>query len=108
MKFIILFAAFAWACFSPRASAQSRSGERAETIRYADLDLRRPEDIRTLDRRIARAAARLCGAVSDADPAGQNVVRRCRRQAVTSAADGRSRAISALTEAGVEMAVRRR
>lgn len=108
MKKMILLAAMA-AAFSPLpASARSPASERAVAVRYADLDLSRPDDVRTLDRRIALAAARACGAASNVDPAGRNALRRCRRDSADRAAVARNRAIAALAGAETELAARRR
>lgn len=49
-------------------------------VRIADLDLSSEAGLRTLDRRLARAAREVCGETSDADLVGRNAARECRTQ----------------------------
>jgi UrcA family protein len=49
-------------------------------VNYDDLDLSKDRDVRILDRRIRIAVEKACGPQSDADPAGNNEVRRCRAE----------------------------
>jgi UrcA family protein len=47
-------------------------------VRTSDLDLATASGQRLLDRRLAEAVTKACGAASKADLAGHNAVRRCR------------------------------
>jgi len=96
MNQILLFAAAAAASiplFSP-AGAEARAGEQTQVVRFADLDLGSEDGVRTLDRRIASAAAAVCGPTSDVDPAGKNKVRRCRETAIEEASTRRARVLA--------------
>lgn len=102
MKSILLIAAFAASQFlSPeptRAQTQAQAQENVRSVITADLDLSRERDVRRLDRRIAIAAAWVCGPVSDADPVGKNATRRCRKEAAANVAAARARAIGLQTK----------
>ena len=91
--FVISAAAASAFLWTDQGQAQPRIAVQA--VSTAGLDLRRERDVRRLDRRIASAAASLCGPMSDADPAGKNAVRRCRMDAAASAVGARTRLIAA-------------
>ena len=94
MTHFFLLLAFGAATLLPAGLARSAAASGpAQVVASADLDLASQGGVRRLDRRIAAAAADLCGPMSDADPAGKDAVRRCRRDAVQSAAAMRARAI---------------
>lgn len=79
------------------ASAQMSSDPAVQVVNFADLDLRKPQDVRKLDRRIGTAIANVCGPVSDADPAGKNTVRRCRAETAERVALVRDRVFASRT-----------
>jgi UrcA family protein len=64
--------------YVPVAAQTAGSGVHEEIVRYGDLDLSQPEDVRRLDRRLRNAIAKLCGPTSPADPVGMRAVRECR------------------------------
>jgi len=67
-----------------------------EVVRYEDLDLSRPAGVAALDRRIAAAAARLCGPRVASEAMVERAQRLgCIRDARTSADAGRGAAIAA-------------
>jgi UrcA family protein len=105
MKKMILLAALASAFSTVPASAQGQA-DRQAVVRYADLDLSRPADVRALDRRIRVAAEAVCGAGSDIDPAGKNAIRRCREQTVQRAAGFRDRLVATTRGSAVQFAIR--
>lgn len=61
---------------------QSRN---VNVVRTADLDLSSEPGRRALDHRLVIAAAEVCGAASDVDLAGKNLVRKCRHDALAQA-----------------------
>ncbi|WP_033073762.1 UrcA family protein [Sphingopyxis sp. MWB1] len=63
------------------AFAQVEPATERQAVSYADLDLRKDQHVRKLDRRIARTARSLCGDAPDYDLKGKNAVRACRRDA---------------------------
>lgn len=75
------------------APATARDG-RVQAVRYADLRLDRPADVRRLDRRIWRAAQAVCGLAPDYDVRGRVMSWRCRTATIASVADQRERAIA--------------
>ncbi|MBV8686979.1 MAG: UrcA family protein [Alphaproteobacteria bacterium] len=88
MKTILAIAAAAAALGAAPALARDPAPAPASAVvRYADLDLGSPSGRRALDLRIGAAVRTVCGAASDADVHGKNLVLRCRRdtaQAVSS------------------------
>lgn len=95
MRSILPLAAVAAACLAAPAFAQSAAPDLRVVVSYADLDLASPAGQARLDRRIRTAVALACGPVSDADPAGKNRVRECRRTAEAQVAGQRDRALAA-------------
>lgn len=93
MKRLFLLAALVAASAFAPASAQGPA-DRTQAVSYADLDLSRASDVRTLDRRIRAAVAEVCGTASSADPKGRNEVRRCRTLTRESLAGVRAMAIA--------------
>ena len=64
-------------------------------VTYADLDLRKPSDVRTLQQRIRDAATELCAALGERFPASAPETGTCASQAVARALPGFQRAIAA-------------
>lgn len=90
------------------AVAQTAASQPATlTVSHADLRLDRPSDVRRLDRRIARAAERVCGTASDADLAGRNAVNRCHTATIASVRERRDVAVAAAVLAGNAVAMTR-
>ena len=94
MNRIAILAALVAASSLTPALAQASAGDPVERVRVADLDLSREADVRRLDRRIRSAVEQVCGATSDADPAGRNEARRCRAETRARLAVQRQRAIA--------------
>lgn len=101
-KFLLLAAVAAIPVISSASAATRSSGEPTQVVSFADLDLGTERGARTLERRIAVAAEALCGSVSDMDPEGRNIIRRCRQavKARASAERVRATAPAAGTERG--------
>lgn len=100
MKTLPLLAAVAAIPFlSPAAAAPAAPASAANwpslMVPFADLDLSSEQGSRTFHRRIAAAAATLCGPMSDADMAGKRIVLRCRRAVTADASAENVRALSA-------------
>lgn len=94
MKILITLAALAAGTFVAPAFAQDAElGASPQVVSYADLDLGTARGVRTLDRRIDRAVRQACGWASDFDLAGQNDLRRCRKETIAQIAARRSLAI---------------
>jgi UrcA family protein len=74
MKALIPFVALA--CIAGPAPAQQ--APRQARVSYADLDLSKPEDVRTLKARVTRAVASVCGARPGASPEQEDRYQRCR------------------------------
>jgi len=72
--------------------AQAEDGARQVRVSYADLDLRRPADVKRLDQRLHRAVNAVC-------PAGETTDRfafgLCRKAALARLADQRAAALAA-------------
>lgn len=89
------------------ALAEPGSGDVNVTIvRTADLDLTSKAGQRALERRLAVAAAQVCGSASDADLSGRNQERTCVRAVLT---DARARSADLVAErnsGGIEVAAR--
>jgi UrcA family protein len=99
MKTILILAAAASvlaAGLSAPAQAESPAFEtRSAVVNVSELDLSSEAGVRALDRRIGAAARHACGIPSSADPEGLRKAKACRADAIQSAAEQRSRAISA-------------
>ncbi|MGY4397071.1 UrcA family protein [Sphingomonas sp. UYAg733] len=94
MKMLFTLVALAAATIVAPVSAQETvPGNLPYRVSHADLDLRTDAGVRSLDRRIDHVVGKACGWASDFDLAGQNEIRRCRKQAVAAAAAQRNRAI---------------
>jgi UrcA family protein len=76
------------------ALAQSKSEPTIQVVTFADLDLSQPAHQRKFDRRVATAIANVCGLTSSANPAGNNAVRRCRRETLDIVSKVRERVIA--------------
>lgn len=99
MKTLFTLAALAAATIVAPVSAQeTTTGNSPYRVSHADLDLRTDAGIRSLDRRIDHAVGKACGWASDFDIAGQNEIRRCRKQAVAAAAAQRNKAIDGVRQ----------
>ena len=85
MRIILLLAAAAMIPPGPPAFAAPASDEPTQVVRFSDLDLASKKGLRTLDRRIAAAADRLCGKKSDLDLRGKRIIRRCRQAVIANA-----------------------
>ena len=97
MKTFIPLAAFGASVLLALASpppALAADNHRA-SVGYADLDLRNPEGVDALDRRIRAAVQSLCGDASDTDLEGRNAVRQCRAEIRAAAVAQRDVAIAA-------------
>ena len=81
MHHYLIVAAFAAAAFATPVSAQSPQEPQRIVVDHSDLDLSSHAGIARLDRRILTAIQLACGPTSDADPAGQNRARSCRKTA---------------------------
>jgi UrcA family protein len=108
MKRTLAFAAIAAASSFTPASARDAVDDRVQVVSFADLDLSRQSDVRTLDRRIALAVAEVCGTGSDVDPAGKNDIRRCRVETTALLTAERERAIALNGRSRIVVAARER
>ena len=63
----------------PALAAPVQPVENVAVVHTADLDLSTDAGRHQLDRRLVIAAAEVCGSASDADLAGQNALRLCRK-----------------------------
>lgn len=96
MNAILSFAAAAATLVAAPAAAQHATVEtHSASVSRAGLDLSRKGDVRTLDRRLGRAAAEVCGTASQFDLVGQRKVRHCRADTVARLADDRAQLIAA-------------
>ncbi|WP_114954299.1 UrcA family protein [Sphingosinicella terrae] len=77
------------------ATAQS-SSTHTESVRYADLDLARPDGVRELDRRLRTAIENACGPISSADPAGKRAVRACRTSLRNAVSERRNQVLAGI------------
>ncbi len=91
MRRILLLAALA----ANLCAAPGHAAPRVKSVGFADLDLTTRGGVRTLDRRIASAIKEACGTMSDADPAGKNAVRRCRKDAALQVVARRDQVVEA-------------
>ncbi len=80
MTKLLILAALAAATLGQPAFAQTASAERSAVVQHSDLDLKTERGTKTLERRLWRAAVDVCGTASDADLAGKNDMRACRRE----------------------------
>jgi UrcA family protein len=104
MKNLIPIALLAGAFFaSPSVAAPAPAGA-PHVVRYADLDLSSPAGRQALDRRIGLAVRDACGAASDVDIHGKNVVVRCRVEARAEADLQRAVALATLSAGGDQIA----
>ena len=89
------------------ADATPSSGERAELVRYSDLDLTSPSGVRALDSRINQAIARVCdrGAVRDLQSAMEES--RCRSHARQAANAQRGQAIASANAGSMQLSASR-
>jgi UrcA family protein len=96
MKILYRLAAFTAATvpFVPAIAETPIAADRTAIVTYADLDLNRGEDVRTLDRRLRSAIEQVCGPVSSADPAGARAVRQCRAELRDRVASRRAQALA--------------
>jgi UrcA family protein len=92
MKTLLTLAAFAATLTAAPAFAQPPVS--TEIVRTADLDLRSPVGVATLDRRIQAAVQAASGETSDADVHGKNVASRCRAETLAAVAEQRAQAIT--------------
>jgi UrcA family protein len=67
------------------ALAEPVNGQNTSIVRTTDLDLSKADGRKSLDRRLVLAAIEVCGSASDADPAGKNQVRACRKDVLSAA-----------------------
>lgn len=74
----VLFAALSLAAASVQAGEVIK---RTESVYYGDLDLSRQADLKTLDRRVARAIDAVCGSFATVEEWQHNDVRKCRSAA---------------------------
>lgn len=88
----------------PAQAAEPLSVER-RVVATADLDLSSAAGRAALDRRLARAAAQVCGKAADIDLAGRNAVRACRVEALNEARRAGQRLADGGTQS-IEVAVR--
>ncbi|HEX8213903.1 MAG TPA: UrcA family protein [Allosphingosinicella sp.] len=108
MKRTLMLAALAAASSITPALAQDAAGDSVQVVSFADLDLSRKADVRKLDRRIALAVSEVCGAGSNADPAGKNDIRRCRAELTAHLTAERERAIASKARPDILVAARER
>jgi UrcA family protein len=76
------------------ALAQSEFEPSIQVVSFTDLNLSKRAHQRKFDRRISTAIANVCGLTSSAHPAGQNAVRRCRRETLELVSGVRERVIA--------------
>lgn len=88
------------------APALSVPGEVSARVSVADLDLTTRAGVAELDRRIHRAAARICIANRPRTPIEMRAEARCRMEAIAGAAQQRERAIAAARAERMELAAR--
>ena len=91
----LIVAAVAAAAFATPVSAQTPPETQRIVVDHADLDLTSRAGIARLDRRILTAIQAACGPTSDADPAGQNRARSCRKTAAAQVKAQRDLALAA-------------
>jgi UrcA family protein len=78
--FLSAFAAMGLAATSPVQAAEH--ADSSIRIDYSDLDLGKTKDVRTLERRVARALERLCGSYAVAhDMVEIEMIDKCRAEA---------------------------
>lgn len=75
-------------------------------VQVADLNLSTEAGQRKLDRRLSQAAKEVCGTASNIDPAGQNDVRKCRKETLANLRDDRDQRIAAASNQPIEVASR--
>jgi UrcA family protein len=75
-------------------------------VQTADLDLSTAKGQRALDLRLSQAAKEVCGTGSPSDLAGQNEIRRCRVETVSSLSAERDQRIAAASGSPIQVAAR--
>jgi UrcA family protein len=75
-------------------------------VQTADLDLSTAKGQRALDLRLSQAAKEVCGMASPADLAGQNEIRRCRVETLSSLSADREQRIAAASHSPIQVAAR--
>ena len=75
-------------------------------VQTADLDLSTARGQRALDLRLSQAATEVCGTGSPSDLAGQNEIRRCRVETVSSLSAERDQRIAAASGSPIQVAAR--
>jgi len=81
--------------------------ENVAVVHTADLDLSTDAGRHQLDRRLVIAAAEVCGSASDADLAGQNALRLCRKDVLAKARARSDALLAARTGEAILLAARR-
>ena len=104
MKILVPLAALAVAFLSSPAIAAPLPAAAPHVVRYADLDLASAAGRQALDRRIGLAVREACGAASDADLHGRNLVTRCRVEARGQVRAQREAALASLSPGGDRLA----
>jgi UrcA family protein len=89
------------------ASAPALAQPSAGTVRYSDLDLATSAGIATLDRRIDRAVAQLCGTAFPTDLDARAQIDRCRSETMKSVADSRATLLARAAGSGAVALTRR-
>lgn len=79
MQKLSIFALLPIALATAPAGAQPANSTHSIVVEHNDLDLRIEKNVRKLERRIWRAAQKLCGEAPAYDLEAMNAVRQCRR-----------------------------
>lgn len=99
MKKLLILAALATVSVGQPAFAQTATAPRTAVVQHSDLDLRTERGAKTLERRLWRAAVAVCGTASDADLAGKNDMRDCRRDTMAIASAEADTVIAGVAQA---------
>ena len=75
-------------------------------VQTADLDLSTAKGQRALDLRLSQAAKEVCGIGSPSDLAGQNEIRRCRVETLSSLSAERDQRIAEASNSPIQVAAR--
>lgn len=70
---------------------------RTVVVQHSDLDLGTPAGAKSLQHRVWRAVAAVCGTTSDFDIAGKNNIRQCRRDTLLVASAKADQAIAGMS-----------
>ena len=89
------------------ALAEPTQPQNVAVVHTADLDLSTKIAQRELDHRLIVAAADVCGTASDADLAGQNALRQCRKDVLAKARASKDAQLAARDGASLVLAARR-